>query len=69
MTELKIDGIQLTFDDSWLVTKWDDSQGYRAGIEGLQGELQGKTEGTKAVNVVGIREEIPYLFEVKERMR
>lgn len=66
MTELKIDGIQLTFDDSWLVTKWDDSPWYRAGIERLKGELNGNAEGNKAVDVVGIRDEIPYLFEVKD---
>jgi hypothetical protein len=26
MTELRIDGLGLRFDDSWLVTKWDDHQ-------------------------------------------
>jgi hypothetical protein len=66
MTELTIDGIQLTFDDSWLVTKWDDSPWYRDGIERLKGKLNGNAEGTKAVDVVGIRDEIPYLFEVKD---
>jgi hypothetical protein len=32
----------------------------------LSGEVDGRSEGTKAVDVVGLREEIPYLFEVKD---
>ena len=56
----------LRFDDSWQVAKWDDSRWYRARIERLQGELDGKHESTKAMDVVGIRDEVPYLFEVKD---
>jgi hypothetical protein len=66
MTELSVDGLRFRFDDSWLVTKWDDSPWYRKGIEGLKGDVDGRPEGTKAVDVVGIRAEIPYLFEVKD---
>jgi hypothetical protein len=66
MTELRVDGVMLRFDDSWLVAKWDDSRWYRAGIERLTGSLDGRPEGTKAMDVVGLQGEIPYLFEVKD---
>lgn len=66
MTPLSIDGIKFEFDDTWMVAQWDETPWYREKIERLQGELDGKPEGTKAVDVVGIREEIPYLIEVKD---
>jgi hypothetical protein len=63
---LVVDGIQFDFEDSWLVAKWDDSPWYRDGIQRLQGEVDGRSEGTKAVDLLGLREEIPYLIEVKD---
>jgi hypothetical protein len=66
MTELRVDGVMLLFDDAWSVAKWDDSIWYRSGIERLQGDLDGRSEGTKAMDVVGMRDDIPYLFEVKD---
>ena len=70
MTSLACDGIILAFDDAWSVEKWDDERWYREGIQRLNGELDGKPEGTKAADVIGIRVEsgrdIPYIFEVKD---
>ncbi|HEU4728156.1 MAG TPA: hypothetical protein VFT22_09715 [Kofleriaceae bacterium] len=66
MTDLRIDGLRFVFDDSWLVARWDDSSWYRAGIEKLKGQVDGRAEATKAVDVVGLRDHVPYLFEVKD---
>jgi hypothetical protein len=66
VTALPIDGIRFEFDDSWLIAKWDDSVWYRERFERLKGTLDGKYESTKAVDVVGMRDDVPYLFEVKD---
>jgi hypothetical protein len=66
LTSLAIDGIDFEFDDRWLVTKWDESPWYRDKIERLKGEVDGKSESTKAVDVVGLHDETPYLIEVKD---
>ena len=66
MTPLLIDGIRFEFDDTWLVAKWDETPWYREKIERLKGELDGTRESTKAVDVIGLREETPYLIEVKD---
>jgi hypothetical protein len=71
---LEVDGIRFDFDDSWQVEKWDDSSWYRRGIqllqgeltEDVQGELRRRSEGTKAVDLLGLREDVPYLIEVKD---
>lgn len=62
MTELDVDGIQFTFDDSWSAMKWDDTDEYRLQI----GKLQVTGNGTKAVDVIGLQNGLPYLFEVKD---
>lgn len=62
MTELDVDGIRFTFDDDWSIVKWDDSDTYRLQI----GKLQGESHGTKAVDMIGLRDGSPYLFEVKD---
>jgi len=66
VTALPIDGIRFEFDDSWVIAKWDDSPWYRERIERLKGTLDDKYESTKAVDVVGMRDDVPYLFEVKD---
>lgn len=66
MTRLVVDGIQFDFERSWRVAKWDDSPWYRDGIQRLQGEIDGRQEGTKAVDLLGLRGEVPYLIEVKD---
>jgi len=66
VTRLPIDGLRFEFDDSWSVAKWDDSRWYLEGIHKLNGQLENRSEGTKAVDVIGLREQIPYLFEVKD---
>ena len=66
MTPLPIDGLRFEFDDSWSVAKWDDSRWYLEGISKLTGQLDDRPEGTKAVDAIGLRDEIPYLFEVKD---
>ena len=62
MTELDVDGIRFTFDDSWSAVKWDDTDAYNLHI----GKLQGPGHGTKAVDVIGLCDGSPYLFEVKD---
>lgn len=62
MTELDVDGIRFTFDDRWSAIKWDDSDSYRRHI----GKLQEHQHGTRAVDIVGLYERTPYLFEVKD---
>jgi hypothetical protein len=52
--------IRLTFRDPWNAIKWDAKdtepppRPYRDGIERLKGELDGRTESTKAVDVVAV---------------
>lgn len=62
MTELDVDGIRFTFADSWSAVKWDETDAYNHHIEKLKGE----GHGTKAVDVIGLYEGSPYLFEVKD---
>lgn len=66
MTLLPIDGIRFEFDDSWSVAKWDESRWYLDGIHKLNGELNDRPEGTKAVDAIGVRDDAPYLFEIKD---
>ena len=61
MTELDVDGIRFTFDDNWSAVKWDDTEAYNLHI----GKLQGPGHGTKAVDIIGLRGGLPFLFEVK----
>ena len=60
MTELDVDGIRFTFDDNWSAVKWDDTDAYNLHI----GKLQGQGHGTKAVDIIGLRDGLPFLFEV-----
>lgn len=66
MTPLPIDGIRFEFDDTWSIAKWDESRWYLDSIHKLNGQLDNRAEGTKAVDAVGIRKETPYLFEIKD---
>lgn len=66
MTVVPIDGIAFEFDDSWSVAKWDESRWYLDGICKLNGPLDGRSEGTKAMDAIGVRHDVPYLFEVKD---
>jgi hypothetical protein len=66
VTLLAIDGISFKFDDSWSIIKWDESRWYLEAIYKLNGQLDDRPEGTKAVDAVGIRDGVPYLFEVKD---
>lgn len=66
MTSLPIDGIELVFDGDWAVAKWDDARAYLNGIAKLNGRLDDRAEGTKAIDVVGLRGRVPFLFEVKD---
>jgi hypothetical protein len=63
---LDVDGLRFTFDDSWSVAKWDDSAWFKSGLYKLNGTLAGKDEGTKALDIVGLHRDVPYLFEVKD---
>jgi hypothetical protein len=55
VTRLPIDGLRFEFDDSWSVAKWDDSRWYLEGVHKLNGQLEDRPEGTKAVDVIGLR--------------
>jgi hypothetical protein len=66
VASLSIDGISFEFDDAWSVVKWDESRWYLDGICKLNGELDGRAEGSKAVDAVGVRNDVPYLFEIKD---
>jgi hypothetical protein len=59
VTLLAIDGISFGFDDSWSIVKWDESRWYLEGIYKLNGQLQDRPEGTKAVDAIGIRDGCP----------
>lgn len=50
--------IRFTFDDSWVIWKYDESTPYRQGIERLK--------DSKAVDFVGYVGDEPYLVEVKD---
>lgn len=63
---LDVDGIRFTFDDSWSVAKWDDSAWFKNGLYKLNGSLGDRAEGTKAIDIVGLHRDVPYLFEVKD---
>ncbi len=62
MTELDVDGIRFSFDDRWSAVTWDDTELFTRGI----GTLQGPGHGSKAVDMVGLADGDPYLFEVKD---
>ncbi len=62
MTELDVDGIRFTFDDDWSAVKWDDTDAYNFHIA----KLQGAGHRTKAVDIIGLRDGLPFLFEVKD---
>ncbi|MRG97631.1 hypothetical protein [Polyangium spumosum] len=56
---IDVERIRFSFGESWtVVEKWDDSPPYRKGIHGL--------DGTKAVDIVGVRGGDLYLIEVKD---
>jgi hypothetical protein len=62
--------LELEFDDTWVVVKWDDHRAFRAGIGTLCGPISGagkqRDEGTKAVDILGVREARLYLIELKD---
>jgi hypothetical protein len=58
---------RFTFGDSWTHAEcWDNCEGFTRGIGALQGELDGKPEGTKALDFVGLRSGETWLFEIKD---
>lgn len=64
--------IRFEFDDTWqVIEKWDECRVYTAGIGKLTGTLTDAKGvqhevGTKAMDFVGMRDGIPYLFEIKD---
>lgn len=56
--------LRFEFGGSWQVFRYDSCSCQRA-VNVLQGELDGKAEGTKAVDFVAAHENELYLFEVK----
>lgn len=70
MTTIREGRLELEFDETWLVVKWDDDPAFREGICKLCGEIRdGETvrhEGTKAVDLIGLRESVLYLIELKD---
>jgi hypothetical protein len=63
-------GFRFTQGASWAYFEcWDEHRGFTGktgGIEALNGELDGRPEGTKAVDFVGVRDRDLWLFEVKD---
>ena len=66
--------IELTFDEGWSALKWDATPPadpppyrYREGIGKLQGDVDGRTESTKAVDVIASpRDPSLLLMEIKD---
>jgi hypothetical protein len=55
------------FGDAWRhVKRWDTQPAFLNGIQGVNGILDGRAEGTKAVDFVGVRTDDVWLFEVKD---
>lgn len=44
----------LLAEEGWALVKWDDSAEFVEGIRRLNGELEGRAEGTKALDFVGV---------------
>ncbi|WP_437929095.1 hypothetical protein WMF37_07430 [Sorangium sp. So ce291] len=73
MKSIDVERIRFEFGESWtLAEKWDDSRAFLSGIGKLQGEWTDETTGdlvrvgSKAVDIVGVREDRLYLIEVKD---
>jgi hypothetical protein len=70
VTSIDEGGLRFDFGDKWRVAKWDGCRTYADGIKKLNGELTEttgrRTEGTKAVDFVGVHDEQLYLCEVKD---
>lgn len=65
--------VAYTFDDRWVAVAWDGPDGpYRAegGIEKLKGTVDGRSESTKAVDIIARQGTAPLcLIEVKDLSR
>ena len=48
------------------VVRWDQSPEFLGGIRVVQGTLDGRDEGTKAADVVGVRDRDIWVFEIKD---
>ncbi|KYF84047.1 hypothetical protein BE20_28340 [Sorangium cellulosum] len=73
MKAIDVERIRFEFGESWtLAEKWDESRAFLSGIGKLQGEWTDDDTGalarvgTKAVDIVGVREDRLYLIEVKD---
>ncbi|WP_437939327.1 hypothetical protein [Sorangium sp. So ce341] len=73
MKAIDVERIRFEFGESWtLAEKWDESRAFLSGIGRLQGEWTDDDTGaparvgTKAVDIVGVREGRLYLIEVKD---
>lgn len=73
MKALDVEKIRFQFGDSWTVAeKWDDTRTFLGRIRRLSGELRDEKTGgvsslgTKAVDIVGVRNDDLYLIEVKD---
>lgn len=66
-SELVVERWRVTFGPRWaFVCRWDDDVVYRLGIERLKGELAGRVESTKAVDVIGVLDDHLCLLEAKD---
>lgn len=73
MKAIDVEKIRFEFGESWSVAeKWDDSPIFRQGISRLNGEYKDEITGevcrvgSKAVDIIGVRGDDLYLFEVKD---
>jgi hypothetical protein len=58
--------LRFDFEEGWDVTKWDSSRVYVEGLQRLTGTVDARSEGTKAVDFVGVHDARLYFFEVKD---
>ena len=67
MIALEESDFRFELGDSWrYVERWDRRPEFIKGIQRVNGTLDGRTEGTKAVDFVGVRAGDVWLFEVKD---
>lgn len=70
MTRFVEGSLSFEFSADWAVEKWDETPFYRRRHQRLCGELDGKGEGTKALDFVGVhRGQELWLIEVKDFRR
>jgi hypothetical protein len=67
VTSLDESGFRFEFGESWIhLVPWDQSPAFLRGIRLVQGTLEERPEGTKAVDFVGVRDHELWMLEIKD---